>query len=209
MTGERRAPRFVSFEGLDGAGKSTHIARVADLFRARDYEVVSTREPGGTSLGENLREILLSEPMSAATEALLMFAARSEHLDLVIRPALSRGAAVISDRFTDASFAYQGGGRGLCDERLAILENWVHGGLQPDLTLLFDLPFEVARTRLAGVRKPDRFEREAEGFHNRVRAAYLRRAEAAGGRIKVIDASQPVEKISQIVEELVVTHCLT
>ena len=209
MDAERRASRFVSFEGLDGAGKSTHIARVADLFRTRGFEVVSTREPGGTPLGESLREILLHQPMSAATEALLMFAARSEHLELVIRPALARGAAVVSDRFSDASFAYQGGGRGLPDDRLSILESWVHEDLQPDLTLLFDLPFAVARTRLAGVRQPDRFEREAEDFHNRVRAAYLRRAEGSGGRIKVIDAGQRVEIISKTVEQLVLTHCLT
>lgn len=208
MTAAPRPARFVSFEGLDGAGKSTHIARVTELFRAHGYDVVSTREPGGTPLGESLRAILLHEPMSPATEALLMFAARSEHLDLVIKPALTRGAAVVSDRFTDASFAYQGGGRGLSDDRLSILENWVHEGLQPDLTLLFDLPFEVARTRLAGVRKPDRFEQEAEEFHNRVRAAYLRRAEKSGGRIKIIDAAQPLAEISKTVEHLVLVNCL-
>lgn len=208
MSAGRRPSRFVSFEGLDGAGKSTHIAHVAEIFRTRGYEVVSTREPGGTTLGESLRAILLHQAMAPETEALLMFAARSEHLEQVIRPALKRGAAVISDRFTDASFAYQGGGRGLSDDRLSILENWVHRDLQPDLTLLFDLPFEVARQRLAGVRAPDRFEREAEEFHNRVRAAYLRRAERSGGRIQVIDASQAIDKISKTVEELVSIHCL-
>lgn len=200
--------RFVTFEGLDGAGKSTHIDRVVALFQCCGCEVVCTREPGGTALGERLREILLNDAMTPDSEALLMFAARSEHLSQVIWPALARGATVVSDRFTDASFAYQGGGRGLDYARLAILEQWVQGDLQPDLTLLFDLPYEVARTRLAAVRTLDRFEREAEDFHNRVRRAYLRRALESRERIQVIDAAQELDLISKQVEEIVRTHCL-
>lgn len=200
--------KFISFEGLDGAGKSTHIDGVAALLRSHGQEVVSTREPGGTALGERLREILLHEPMTADAEALLMFASRREHLALVIRPALDRGVTVVSDRFSDASFAYQGGGRGLEFSRLAVLENWVQEGVHPDLTLLFDLPYEVARTRLAAVRTLDRFEREAEDFHNRVRSAYLRRADSFPDRIRVIDATQPVSEIAKQVENIVVTNCL-
>lgn len=200
--------KFISFEGLDGAGKSTHIDGVAALLRSHGQEVVSTREPGGTALGERLREILLHEPMTADAEALLMFASRREHLALVIRPALDRGVTVVSDRFSDASFAYQGGGRGLDFSRLAVLENWVQEGVHPDLTLLFDLPYEVARTRLAAVRTLDRFEREAEDFHNRVRSAYLRRADSFPDRIRVIDATQPVSEIAKQVENIVVTNCL-
>ena len=140
--------KFITFEGVDGAGKSTHLAWFADALRQRGHDVVVTREPGGTPLGERLREILLSQTMCIGTEALLMFAARMEHIEQVIKPALSAGKWVISDRFSDASFAYQGGGRGLDWDKLSQLEQWVHGDLQPDLTLFFDVPVEVARQRL-------------------------------------------------------------
>jgi len=146
--------KFITFEGIDGAGKSTHIATVVDLLKAHGLEVVSTREPGGTSLGEKLRELLLHEPMHLETEALLMFAARREHLALVIEPALARGAWVVCDRFSDATYAYQGGGRGLDKAKFAELERWVHGHLQPDLTFLFDLPPDVACERIARQGRP-------------------------------------------------------
>ncbi|MCB1886957.1 MAG: dTMP kinase [Rhodocyclaceae bacterium] len=188
--------RFITFEGIDGAGKSSQIAAAVERLRAAGREVVQTREPGGTPLGERLRELLLHEPMHLETEAILMFAARREHLAVVIEPALARGAWVVSDRFTDATYAYQVGGRGLAEPRFDTLEQWVHGGLQPDLTLLFDLdPTEAAR-RLAGTgQAPDRFEREQVDFFARVRDAYLRRADAAGGRVRVLDAARPIEAL--------------
>lgn len=186
---------FITLEGVDGAGKSSHLDWLADWFRARGRIVRMTREPGGTSVGEKLREIVLHEPMHAETEALIMFAARREHIEQVIRPALAAGQVVVSDRFTDASFAYQGGGRGLAETRLEVLEAWVHADLQPDLTLLFDLPTEIAARRLASSRAPDRFERELGDFHARVRAAYLRRAERHPERIRVIDGGQSLEAV--------------
>jgi len=201
--------KFITFEGIDGAGKSTHIATVVDLLKARGLEVVSTREPGGTSLGEKLRELLLHEPMHLETEALLMFAARREHLALVIEPALARGAWVVCDRFSDATYAYQGGGRGLDKAKFAELERWVHGHLQPDLTFLFDLPPDVACERIARQgRDLDRFEQERADFHWRVRQAYLERAASAPHRISVVNAGLKQDKIKKIVEEIVVTHCL-
>jgi dTMP kinase len=186
---------FITLEGVDGAGKSTHLEWLSEQFRARGRTVRTTREPGGTPLGERLRELLLSLPMHAETEALLMFAARREHLAQVIQPALAAGEVVISDRFTDASFAYQCGGRGLPEARLATLETWVQSGLQPDLTLLFDVTSEVAEARRRAVREPDRFEQERAEFHDRVRQAYLRRANQHPQRIKVIDANQSVEGV--------------
>lgn len=186
---------FITLEGVDGAGKSSHLDWLADWFRARGRSVRMSREPGGTPVGEKLREIVLHEAMHAETEALIMFAARREHLESVIRPALAAGEVVISDRFTDASFAYQCGGRGLTEARLEILEAWVQGDLQPDLTLLFDLPTSVAAQRLARARDPDRFEREQEDFHARVRDAYLRRAARHPQRIRVIDGSQTLEAV--------------
>ncbi|MFM7670414.1 MAG: dTMP kinase, partial [Betaproteobacteria bacterium] len=156
--------KFITFEGVDGAGKSTHITAFAEALRQHGKTVVTTREPGGTPLGEKLRGLLLHEPMHLETEALLMFAARREHLAQLIMPALVRGDWVISDRFTDASFAYQGGGRGLSLDKLSQLEQWVHGDLQPDLTLLFDVPLEVARERLQNSRDLDKFEQEQEDF---------------------------------------------
>lgn len=186
---------FITLEGVDGAGKSSHLDWLADWFRVRGRIVRLTREPGGTPLGEHLREIVLHQSMHPETEALVMFAARREHLSQVIRPALVAGEVLISDRFTDASFAYQCGGRGLPEARLEVLEQWVHGDLQPDLTLLFDVPTDIAAARLANAREPDRFEREQGEFHARVRAAYLRRAASNPMRIRVIDSSRGMEEV--------------
>jgi len=186
---------FITLEGVDGAGKSSHLDWLADWFRALGRTVRLTREPGGTPVGERLREIVLHQPMHLETEALVMFAARREHLSAVIQPALAAGVVVISDRFTDASYAYQCGGRGLAEERLAVLEAWVQGALQPDLTLLFDVPTEVAAARLSNAREADRFEREQADFHARVRAAYLRRAQQHPERIRVIDGSRSLEAV--------------
>lgn len=195
--------RFITLEGVDGAGKSTHLSWLVNHLRAQGRTVVQTREPGGTPLGEKLRELLLHEPMHLETEALLMFAARREHLEQVIRPAIDRGVWVVCDRFTDASFAYQGGGRGLSSEKLSRLEDWVQEGFQPDLTLLFDLPIGIAAQRMAGAaRQLDRFEQEKADFHERVRAAYLARAAAMPARVKIIDSRQGVEHIQKQLEEL-------
>jgi dTMP kinase len=199
--------KFITFEGIDGAGKSTHIDWVADRLRARSdiAGVVTTREPGGTSLGEDLRQILLHRKMHLETEALLMFAARREHIAEVIAPALERGKWVISDRFTDATFAYQGGGRGLDTGRLEVLEGWVQGGLQPDLTLLFDVPLETASARLAGARTPDKFEAESRAFFQRTRDEYLRRAAQAPQRFRVIDATRSIADIRDELEKIIAT----
>lgn len=200
--------KFITFEGIDGAGKSSHIPGVCDFLQARGLTVLTTREPGGTPLGEKLREILLNEPMHLETEALLMFAARREHLARVIDPALARGDWVVCDRFTDATYAYQGGGRGLDRHKFNDLEHWVHGHLQPDLTLLFDLPFAVARERIAlQTRELDRFEQEKADFHERVRQAYLERAAASPQRMRVIDANQSLESIKKLVEDYLITIC--
>jgi dTMP kinase len=185
--------KFISFEGIDGAGKSTHIGFVADYLAGQGKQVVSSREPGGTALGEKLRDLLLHEKMHLETEALLMFASRREHIAQVIEPALARGAWVLSDRFTDASFAYQGGGRGLDLAKMDVLENWVHPQLQPDLTLLFDVPLEVARLRLDASRTLDKFEREHADFFNACRNEYLRRARQFPQRIAVIDSTRSLD----------------
>ncbi|MFS8975154.1 dTMP kinase [Cupriavidus necator] len=197
--------KFITFEGIDGAGKSTHIDWVADRLRARSGvpAVVTTREPGGTPLGEDLRQILLHRKMHLETEALLMFAARREHIAEVIAPALERGDWVISDRFTDATFAYQGGGRGLATSRLEVLEDWVQDGLQPDLTLLFDVPLETASERLAGARSPDKFEAESRAFFQRTRDEYLRRAAQSPQRFRVIDATRSIEQIREELESII------
>lgn len=200
--------KFITFEGIDGAGKSSHIDGVTALLRGRGLIVVSTREPGGTPLGEKLRALLLHEQMHLETEAMLMFAARREHLAQVIEPALARGEWVVCDRFSDATYAYQGGGRGLEKTRLAQLEQWVHGHLQPDLTLLFDLPLSVASRRIAAqVRDLDRFEQEQADFHERVRLAYLERATAAPRRIRVINADQALDSIKNLIEQTVLDNC--
>ena len=194
--------RFITLEGVDGAGKSTHLGFVADRLRARGHEVVVTREPGGTPLGETLRELLLHRDMDPGTELLLMFAARQQHLAELIQPALARGAWVVSDRFTDASYAYQCGGRGLDLSRVAALESWVQQGFAPDLTLLFDVPAEVAESRRSAARAADRFEREADSFFNRVRLAYLARADAEPGRIRVLDARQSIAELQAAIARL-------
>lgn len=200
--------KFISLEGIDGAGKSTHHGWLVEFLRQRGHQVVATREPGGTPLGEKLRELLLHEPMHLETEALLMFAARREHLDKVILPALDRGDWVVSDRFTDASFAYQGGGRGLSREKLETLENWVQAGLQPDLTLLFDVPIDLAQARLATTgNAPDRFEQEQKAFFERVRNAYLDRAEREPRRIHCIDGTRTVEEIKKLLEKTLLIIC--
>jgi dTMP kinase len=186
---------FITLEGVDGAGKSSHVEWLAEHYREAGRTVVFTREPGGTPLGEKLREIVLHDAMHPETEALIMFAARREHVERVIRPALARGDVVISDRFTDASFAYQCGGRGLSEDRLSTLEAWVHGDLQPDLTLLFDVPGEIAQARLGAAREPDRFERERIDFHGRVRDAYLRRAALYPNRIRILDGSRSLDEV--------------
>ena len=201
MDSPARRGRFITFEGIDGAGKSTHLEWMAGALRARGLEVVVSREPGGTPLAERLRDLLLGVPMSIDTETLLMFAARQAHLDESIRPALARGAWVVCDRFTDSTFAYQGGGRGVPFERIEALERWVHGELQPDRTYLFDLPATVAAERRAAARAADRFEAEDLAFFERVRAAYLRRREAQPGRFVLVDAQQPISDIRVLLEK--------
>jgi dTMP kinase len=187
--------KFISFEGIDGAGKSTHLAYVAQWLVTHGKRVVASREPGGTDVGEKLREMLLHEKMHLETEALLMFASRREHIAQVIEPGLARGDWVISDRFTDASFAYQGGGRGMDRAKMEALENWVHPHLQPDLTLLFDVPLDVARARLDATRTLDKFEQEQADFFSACRNEYLRRAAQFPQRIVVIDSTQTIEAI--------------
>ena len=212
--------KFITLEGMDGAGKSTHIPNIVALLQARGVEVVSTREPGGTALGEKLRELLLYEVMHAETETLLMFAARREHIASVIAPALARGAYVLSDRFTDATYAYQCGGRGVDVNKVKILEQWVQGQcgtgqgcqngdedgmLQPDLTLLFDVPVSVSVQRLANARSPDKFERENAEFFTQLRNTYLARAAENPERFRVIDGNQPLEIVKKIVEDIIAT----
>ena len=188
--------KFLTLEGIDGAGKSSHTTFMADCIRARGFEVVTTREPGGTKLGETLRAMLLNEKMHADTEALLMFASRREQLAEIIEPALASGAWIICDRFTDSTYAYQCGGRGLSAARTAILEQWVHGHLQPDMTFLFDAPLAVARERLdKNTAEPDKFEREQNDFFAKVRTAYLQRAAEFPARIKVINSARPMASI--------------
>ena len=198
--------RFISFEGIDGAGKSTQHAWMVDRLRRAGHTVVATREPGGTPLGEKLRALLLAEPMHLETEALLMFAARREHVAQVIQPALERGEWVLCDRFVDASFAYQGGGRGLDWKKLDDLSHWVLGDLQPDLTLIFDAPVEIAQQRLhAATSNPDRFEQEHAAFFERVRAAYLRIARENPARVRVVDATRTPAAINKELEIIIAT----
>ena len=203
---------FISFEGIDGAGKSTHIALVAQIFREAGRTVVLTREPGGTPLSEKLRELVLHEPMDALTEALLMFAARREHLVLVIEPALARGDVVLCDRFTDATFAYQGGGRGFDWQVLAQLERMVQalpndGLRQPELTMWFDLDPHIAAQRLASARLPDKFESQPADFFAAVRAGYAKRQGEMPERFARIDAAPSIEAVGADVGQ-VVTHWL-
>ena len=197
--------KFITFEGIDGAGKSTHLAWAADLLRGRGVSVVVTREPGGTILGEKLRQILLNgdQRIHPETEALMMFSARRQHLEDVIRPALQRGDWVLCDRFTDASFAYQGGGRGVEKQKLEELERWVHPDLQPDLTLLFDVSAELGQSRVERIKSPDRFEREDVGFFSKVRNAYLERLKQWPKRMVRIDGSKSVADIQLEIEQLI------
>jgi len=195
--------KFITLEGMDGAGKSTHIPFITGLLHSGGRGVVVTREPGGTPLGEQLRELLLHQNMYPETETLIMFAARCEHIEKVILPSLARGAWVLSDRFTDASFAYQHGGRGVSAEKIRMLETWVQGSLQPDLTLLFDVPVSVSCQRLTGVRDPDRFEQEGSSFFERIRAAYLERAAEFPERFRIIDSNRSLEDIKKELEEII------
>jgi dTMP kinase len=199
--------KFITFEGIDGAGKTTHLGWFRDRLEQKlvsaGRPVVMTREPGGTKLGEALRDILLHQSMDLETEALLMFAARREHLAQVIEPALARGDWVLSDRFTDATFAYQGGGRGLPRDKLEALERWVQGGFQPDMTVLFDVPPDTASERRSAARAPDRFESESDAFFTRTRAEYLRRAEEAPYRFAIIDSTRSIADIQKQLEELI------
>lgn len=195
--------KFITLEGMDGAGKSTHIPNIIATLQAAGHEVVSTREPGGTPLGERLRELLLHENMHVETETLLMFAARREHIASIITPALARGAYVLSDRFTDATYAYQAGAKGVAFEKIAQLEAWVQGPLQPDITLLFDVPVEVSMQRLANAREPDKFERESADFFHKIRQIYLQRAQQNPHRFRIIDANRPLGEVKQSVEEII------
>ncbi|HEY5683604.1 MAG TPA: dTMP kinase [Sulfuricaulis sp.] len=191
---------FITLEGGEGAGKSTNLAFAHQWLQHNGCDVVITREPGGTELGEHIREILLDgnqHHITPDSEMLLMFAARAEHINKVIRPALDAGKVVLCDRFTDATYAYQGGGRGLDANRIAVIENWVQGDLRPDLTLLFDVPVEAGRERAGQRSEPDRFERENNEFFRRVRETYLARAAQEPKRIRVIDASRPLEQVEQ------------
>lgn len=199
--------RFVTFEGIDGAGKSTHIGWYIDRLRERGLQVVQTREPGGSPLAESLRELLLHREMPIDTELLLMFAARRDHLDRLIRPALAAGNWVVCDRFTDSTYAYQGAGRGASTDRIAWLEQWVHGDLQPHRTCLFDLAPAVAAGRRAAARAPDRFEVEDLAFFERVRRGYLDRARADPARFVVLDGGQAVDRIRAILEKDILTLC--
>jgi dTMP kinase len=199
--------KFITLEGVDGAGKSSHVAWIADWLRGRGLHVLVTREPGGTPVGERLRQLILNEPMDLRTEALLVFAARQEHLARSILPALDAGKWVLSDRFTDATYAYQGNGRGLSASALEVLEHWVHVGLQPDLTLYFDLPVDAARQRLTALHTaPDRFEREDAAFFERVRNGYLERARRFPDRMHVIDASPSLEAVKRSVEDILAMY---
>ena len=205
----KKRGKFITLEGMDGAGKSTHIPNIIAALNLRGIEVVSTREPGGTRLGEQLRALLLFEAMHPETETLLMFAARREHIATVIEPALKRGAYVLSDRFTDATYAYQCGAKGVAKGKIKQLEKWVQGSLQPDLTLLFDVPVEVSLKRLADAREPDKFERENAQFFEKLRIAYLTRAAENPLRFRVINANQALEivktEINNKLEEFIST----
>lgn len=195
------AGRFVTFEGIDGAGKSSHVEWFAALLRQRGHRVTVTREPGGTELAEAIREWVLHRPMSMRVEALLVFAARQDHLDRRIRPALAGGTWVVCDRFTDSTVAYQGGGRGMPLADIAALEAWVHPDLQPDRTYLFDVDPGTAQRRRDAVRVADRFEAEQQAFFDRVRAAYLARAADAPARFRVLDAARPIEELRSLLEK--------
>ena len=197
--------KFITFEGVDGAGKSTHIDEVISFLESQKIAVKRTREPGGTKLGEKLRELLLHDEMDPETETLLMFAARRQHIAEVIKPALDEGVFVVSDRFTDATYAYQYGGKQVAYSKIQTLEAWVHPDLKADLTLLFDLPVEISIDRLKKNRTPDKFEKESEAFFNRLRNVYLDLARQHPNRYKIINANQPIETVSRDVIEAIKT----
>lgn len=201
--------RFITLEGIDGAGKSTHLEWIARFLGKRGIRVTVTREPGGTAVGERLRELMLhgAGALHPETETLLMFAARREHIEKVIAPALSSGAWVVCDRFTDATFAYQSGGSGVAWAKVAQLEYWTQDGLQPDLTILFDIAPEAGLARAAREKKPDRFERERAAFYERAREAYLRRAREAPQRVRVVDAARPLNVIYKELEVILSSYC--
>lgn len=201
-------PRFITLDGIDGAGKSTNLAVMKAWFEKHKLPVLFTREPGGTPAGEALREILLNPAtqVSLRTETLLMFAARQQHLETVILPALKNGTHVVSDRFTDATFAYQGGGRGVPLQDIATLEHWVQGDFRPDLTLLLDVPLEVSMARINQTREKDRFEQEEAEFFNRVREVYLQRANEQPERYAVIDSSQSLDAVKNQIETELDSH---
>ena len=205
--------QFITLEGMDGAGKSTHLAWLPAFLESRGVRVVLKREPGGTALGEKLRELMLDkhQKLHPDTETLLMFAARREHIDKVILPALAQGVWVVCDRFTDASFAYQSGGSGLAWERVAALEQWVQGDvdLQPDLTLYFDVPTVVGKARTRAAREPDRFEQESASFFDRVRAAYLRRGRENPARMHILDGTAAMDAVKAAVENKIVSRFFT
>ena len=203
MSDLKQKGKFITLEGMDGAGKSTHIPMIVELLQARGVEVVSTREPGGTPLGEKLRTLLLHESMHPETETLLMFAARREHIANVIEPALARGAYVLSDRFTDATYAYQCGAKGVLPSKIKQLETWAQGDLRPDATLLFDVPVEISLQRLASAREPDKFERENAQFFDKLRQAYLQRAAENPHIFHIIDATQSIEKVKVLVKDII------
>ncbi|GGD03950.1 dTMP kinase [Halopseudomonas salina] len=197
---------FITFEGPEGAGKSTNLQLFAAALRESGCDPLLTREPGGTPIAEKIREVLLShhdEPMCSDAELLLMFAARAQHIDRLIRPALDRGQVVISDRFTDATYAYQGGGRGIAVQRIAALEEWVQGPLRPDLTVVFDVPVAVGMQRARARSELDRFEVEQTAFFEAVRQTYLERASADPGRYRIIDASGTLDQVAQAMRPLV------
>ena len=197
--------KFITFEGVDGAGKSTHIDEVISFLESQKIAVKRTREPGGTKLGEKLRELLLHDEMDPETETLLMFAARRQHIAEIIKPALDEGVFVVSDRFTDATYAYQYGGKQVAYSKIQTLEAWVHPDLKADLTLLFDLPVEISIDRLKKNRTPDKFEKEGEAFFNRLRNVYLDLARQHPNRYKIINANQPIETVSRDVIEAIKT----
>ena len=203
MSDLKQKGKFITLEGMDGAGKSTHIPMIVELLQARGVEVVSTREPGGTPLGEKLRTLLLHESMHPETETLLMFAARREHIANVIEPALARGAYVLSDRFTDATYAYQCGAKGVLPIKIKQLETWAQGDLRPNAILLFDVPVEISLQRLASAREPDKFERENAQFFDKLRQAYLQRAAENPHIFHIIDANQSIEKVKVLVKDVI------
>lgn len=200
--------KFITLDGIDGSGKSTHLATIKNWFEQQQLPVLFTREPGGTAIGEALREILLNPATQASlrTETLLMFAARQQHLEEVILPALQQGISVVSDRFTDATFAYQGGGRGVPFADIETLENWVQGSLRPNLTLILDVPLEVSMERINRSREKDRFEQEQADFFTRARAAYLQRAQAAPQHYAIIDSNRELAEVQAEIETILQQH---